>query len=226
MKVSKDTLSILKAFSSINPVMYLGDPKAIKVISPDKGAVIGVYQTAESLDHDCVFWDWPTLLATIDSMGGNDADLDFQDNFVKISSPDKSSLKYFYTNPIVVAESNKKPKAYKDYCKEMETDFNFEIETAMLSKIMKLAKVMNLTKMVIEAANGKGTICLVDDGNKVNHTFEQEIDVVGEGKISLWIATLNMIQGSYSVTVKNKLFAKFVNKDIPLFYIIAAKKEA
>jgi len=225
MKVSKDTLSILKAFSTINPVMYLGDSKAVKVIAPDKSAIIGVYQTPESLDHDCVFWDWPTLLATIDSMGGADADLDFQESFVKISSPDKSSLKYFYTNPIVVAASNTKPKAFADYCKEMETDFTFELSSEVLSKVMKLARVMNLTKIVIESEDNKGSIHLVDDGNKVNHTFEQEIETSGSGKISLWISTLNIIPGSYTVTVKNNLFAKFVNKDIPLFYIIGAKKE-
>lgn len=224
MKICKDTLNILKAFASINPCIYLGDEKAIRVISPS-GSVIGVYKTAEALDHKCVFWDWPQLISTINYMGGEEAELDFQEKFVKIISPNKSSLKYFYTNKIVVERDNPEPKPYTAYCKEMETDFSFEIPADTISKILSISKNLNLTKMSIEMEDGKGVIKVFEDGNKVDHNFTEEIEGTGKGNISLWIESLHLIPGSYKVDIKNGLFAKFMHNDIPLFFIVAASKK-
>ena len=222
MKISKETLSILKAFSSINPVMYLGDPEAIKVISSEN--IIGVFKCDETFDHECVFWEWPTLLSTIDSMGAEEAELDFQENFVKITSPDKSSIKYFYTPEIVIAERNPKPKPYASYAKEVESDFDFELSTEMLSKIMKISRTMGLNKLQIEMKDGAGTLSLIEDSGKVSHSYTQDIEGTGTGKINIYISTLNIIMGNYHIHARTNLFAKFSNKDIPLFMIIAASK--
>lgn len=224
MKISADTLKILKSFASINPCIFLGDAQAIRVMAPDKGSVVGVYKTAESLDKDCVFWQWPELLSTIDIMGSENAELDFQEQFVKISSPDKSSLKYCYTSPIAVA-TQKKPKMYTDYCKDIEVDFTFELPAEALSKLFRLSKNMNLSQIQVEVKDNKGMITLIDPENKVNHTYEHEIDAKGNGSINLWINTMQFIPGSYDVSVKNNIFSKWVNKDIPLFYIVGAAKK-
>jgi hypothetical protein len=223
MNISKETLSVIKNFSTINPVIYLGDPDAIRVISPSK-AIIGVFQSEEKMDHDCVFWDWPTLLSTLDTMGAEKANLEFEDKFVKITSEDKSSLKYFYTPAIVVSQSNPKPKDFKSYAKEMDTDFEFELSSEVLAKTMKVARVMNLSMLEVTFEDGKGTITAVDDSGKVNHCFHQDIEGKGSGKINIYLNSMNIIPGSYSVTAKTNLFSKWTNKDIPLFYIVAAKK--
>ena len=222
MKISKDTLNILKSFATINPCMYFGDEEALRVISTC-GAVIGVYKTAESLDHDCVFWDMPQLISTINSMSGDNAELDFQEKFVKITSPDKSSLKYFYTNPLVVERDNPRPKAYNKYCKKIDADFTFDIPSETLSKVMTIAKNLNLTKMNIEMKDGEGKIHVLEDSNKVDHSFSQDIQGEGSGKISLWIDSLHLIGGDYTIE-SNKMMAKFINKDIPLFFIVGASK--
>lgn len=225
MKISKDTLQILKSFASINPCIFLGDPKSIRVITPDKSAVIGVYKTSEVLDKDCVFWDWPQLLATIENMGGENAELDFQEKFVKITSEDKSSLKYFYTSEIAVS-TQQKPKAYEAYCKAIDEDFSFEITSEMLTKLLKIAKTLNLDLMKITMKDGTGTIELCAADNKINHTHNMDIEGKGTGEINIWINLLQIVNGSYEVVGKNNLFTKWTNKNIPLFYIVASGKKA
>lgn len=222
MKISKKTLSIFKSFASINPVIYLGDPKALKVAGD---GIVGCYKADEEFEHECVFWETPKLLATIESMGGEDAELNFDEKFVKIISPDKSSLKYFYTPEAMVLQSNPKPKPYENYCKEIEPDFSFEIPLDIFNKVMKLSQVMNLNILRIEFDSDKGKLSLLDDSKKVAHNFEVEVEGKGKGLINLYISTMTVIPGNYSVVVKDNAFAKFTNKDIPLFYIIAAKKE-
>lgn len=221
MKISKKTLSIFKSFAAINPVIYLGDSKALKVQGT---GVVGCYKADEEFSHECAFWETPKLLATIDSMGGEEADLNFEEKFVKIASPDKSSLKYFYTPEALILQSNPKPKPYENYCKEVEPDFSFEISLEMFNKVMKLSQVMNLNILRVEFDNDKGKLSLLDDSNKVAHNFEVELEGKGNGVINLYISTMSIIPGHYSVVVKNNAFAKFTNKDIPLFYIIATKK--
>ena len=223
MKISKDTINILKSFSTINPCIYFGDEEALRVIS-SSGAVIGVYKTAEALDHDCVFWDMPQLISTINSMGGENAELDFQEKFVKIVSLDKSALKYFYTNPLVVQRDNKKPKDYASYCKNIDVDFSVEISAESLAKVMTIAKNLNLTQMNIELEDGKGVIQVLEDSNKVDHSFSQDIEGEGSGQISLWIDSLHLIPGAYKIEA-NKVMAKFSHRDIPLFFIVGASKK-
>jgi len=123
MKISKKTLSIFKSFASINPVIYLGDSKALKVQSD---GIVGCYKTDEEFDHECVFWETPKLLATIDSMGGEEAELNFDEKFVKIVSPDKSSLKYFYTPEAMVLQSNPNQNLMKIIVKKLNQIFHLK----------------------------------------------------------------------------------------------------
>jgi hypothetical protein len=224
MKVSKETLAILKSFASINPVMYFGDPQAIKVIEPF-GQLIGIYKTPEQFDKECAFWETPSLLAVIDQMGGENTELEFNDKFVKIISDDKASVKYMYTPEVIILKNNPKPKPYENYCKDMETDFNFEISSELLQKVIKLAKIMNLSKIEFKFENGIGKINMLDADGKVGHNYEKQIAGEGSGSISFYINNLNIIHGNYKVFAKTNLFAKWVNNDIPLFYIAGAKKE-
>lgn len=224
MKISAETLSILSSFSSINPVMYFGDPKAVKVIRSNSG-LIGVFETSEQFDKECAFWETPQLLAVINSMGGEKAELDFGDSFVKITNEDGAHVNYMYTPESVIIKNNTKPKAFEAYCKSIDSNFSFELSNENLTKIMKLAKIMGLDTLQFSFKDGEGTIKILDNtSSSVGHTFDMSIKGEGTGEISFDINNLNIINGDYSIIVKNNVFAKWTNKNIPLFYIAGAKK--
>lgn len=230
MKISAETLSILSSFSSINPVMYFGDPKAIISIRSNS-CLIGVFQPKETFDKQCAFYEIPQLLAVIDSMGAENAELDFNESFVKITNVDNAHVNYLYTPIEVISKNNPKPKDFETYCKPVAASFSFDITKETIAKILKLAKIMNLNTLQFKFEENKGTIHLLEktgSSSAVGHTFDMNIEGNGSGYISFDITNLNIINGDYHIDVKmvndKPVYGKWTNKNIPLFYIIGALK--
>ena len=232
MKISSETLSVLKSFTTINPVIYMGNDKnSIQVVKTDK-SLIGVFQTAETFDKECCFWNTPQLLATIDTLGGENADLEFDDKFIKISG-EGTNVKYLYTDERVVMKNNPKPLGFTRYSRLFEKNegyFEFEIKKDILDKVLKLSKILELETVLIKFDNGQGQIHLVKDENSEGHNFDIEVKGEGSGEIMLNLNNLQIIPGDYTVmieqTVKDKKIrkvSKWTNKNVPLFYLVAPK---
>jgi len=227
MKISNETLSILKSFSSINPVTYLGvDKNSIQVVRKDK-SLIGVYQTAEDFTTECAFWNMPQLLSVIDSMGGNNAEIEFDDRFIKVVNADNIHVKYLYTNEAIIIKNNPKPVGFTRYNRDFNKDdkyFEFEISKDILDKLLKLSKILELEVITFNFENGVGTAKLQktsEDGE--GHNFNVELKGEGSGSISINLENLNIILGDYKVMIEKGIVSKWVNKNIPLFYLIGSK---
>lgn len=232
MKISSETLSVLKSFTAINPVIYMGNDKnSIQVVKTDK-SLIGVFQTAETFDKECCFWNTPQLLATIDTLGGENADLEFDDKFVKVTG-DGTSVKYLYTDERVVMKNNPKPVGFARYNRILNKNaeyFEFEIKKDILDKVLKLSKILELETVMIKFDNGNGSIHLVKDENGEGHNFDIEVKGEGSGEIMLNLNNLSIITGDYTVAIetndikgKKVKVSKWTNKNIPLFYLVGAK---
>jgi hypothetical protein len=100
MKISANTLEILKNFSKINSNFISSPGNVIKTITGSK-AIYAEAKIAETLPASFSIFDLGRFLGTIGLF--KDPEFNFESNFVEISSGD-FSIKYCYSDPALTKD--------------------------------------------------------------------------------------------------------------------------
>jgi hypothetical protein len=218
MKLSDNTLSLLKNFSTINTSILFKQGKSLRTISVMKN-ILAEATINEELPKDFGIYDLNQFLNGLSLH--NDPDLDFtNDNYVVIREG-RSRSKYFFTEPTTIVTP-------PDKTMTMPTeDVSFELSTEQLDKLMKAASVYQLPDL--SAIGGEGVVKLVVRDKK-NQTSNDYAVVVGETEgtfvFNFKVENLKVLPGSYDVIVSQKLLSKFTCRQHDLTYYIALEPDS
>jgi len=103
IKISSDTINILKNFASINSNLHVKQGKTITTVSPSM-TILAEATVAEEFDTEFGIWDMAKFLSTVSLF--KDAEFEFNENFVTVSSTgSKASVKYFYSDPQLLTKA-------------------------------------------------------------------------------------------------------------------------
>ena len=91
IKLSKETMDILKNYSSINSNIFINSGNRISTISPIKN-ILSEVEVSETFDVVFGIWDLPKFLGTISIF--NDPELEFHEKYVLILNGN-STIKYY-----------------------------------------------------------------------------------------------------------------------------------
>ena len=216
MKLSSQTINVLKNFSTINQNLVIKEGSDITTMSAMKN-IVAKAKVDESFTKEFAIYDLNEFLSALSLFGT--PDLDFQNDFVVITEEGSSkSLKYWYSDPSVVTTPTKDITMPSN-----EVKFNFSSDT--LAEITRAASVIGAPDMVLE--NGK--LKVTDKKNTTANDFALDLDVpASDINYKFWfkVENLKLIPGSYSVEVSSKNISKFTNSNIEIEYFIALEPES
>ena len=216
MKLSNQTINVLKNFSTINQNLVIKEGSDIATMSAMKN-IVAKAKVEESFTKEFAIYDLNEFLSALSLF--TIPDLDFQNDFVVITEEGSSkSLKYWYSDPSVVTTPNKDINMPSN---EVKFDFSSDI----LAEITRAASVIGAPDMVLE--NGK--LKVTDKKNTTANDFALDLDVpASDINYKFWfkVENLKLIPGSYSVEVSSKNISKFTNSNIEIEYFIALEPES
>ena len=216
MKLSSQTINVLKNFSTINQNLVIKEGSDIATMSAMKN-IVAKAKVEEDFTKEFAIYDLNEFLSALSLFGT--PDLDFQDDYVVITEEGSSkSLKYWYSDPSVVTTPNKDITMPSN-----EVKFDFSSDT--LAEITRAASVIGAPDMVLE--NGK--LRVTDKKNTTANDYATELDVpYSDVKYKFWfkVENLKLIPGSYGVEVSSKNISKFSNTNIDIEYFIALEPES
>ena len=216
MKLSSQTINVLKNFSTINQNLVIKEGSDIATMSAMKN-IVAKAKVEESFTKEFAIYDLNEFLSALSLFGT--PDLDFQNDFVVITEEGSSkSLKYWYSDPSVVTTPNKDITMPSN-----EVKFDFSSDT--LAEITRAASVIGAPDMVLE--NGK--LRVTDKKNTTANDYATELDVPdSDVKYKFWfkVENLKLLPGSYSVEVSSKNISRFSNSNVDIEYFIALEPES
>lgn len=217
MKISKQTMGILKNFSLINDSININEEGILKTISPGRN-IVAVSDIEEKLPKFAIY-SLSNFVSVLSIFNQDSIEFDFKEDKVEITEG-KSIISYRYTDEeyIAIAEL-KESKVYKE---KSGATCSFSISNKDLSEIQKASKIMDLKNIELKLKDGKGKIRLINtDITLTSNTFE--IDVEGQGSCEEVIDVDNLVlyPGDYTVQVFDGMAVKFENKNVPVFYFIS-----
>ena len=224
MKLSNETVTVLKNFSTINQNLVIKAGKKLSTMSAMKNIVASA-DVQEDFPQDFAIYDLNEFLAALSLF--EKIDLDFKNDFVVITEGGDSrrALQYWYSDPSVVTHP-------KTDITMPDPDVEFEFSSSTLSEVQKAASIIGAPDMVLEGmSKGNSVIKVTDKKNATANDFKVHVPVDEKTKdvpYKFWFKgeNLKLIPGSYNVNVSSKKISHFSNTKVPVQYFIALEPES
>jgi len=218
MKLSDNTLAILKNFAGINNSILVKQGNKLRTISVAKN-ILAEAEIQEEFPRDFAIYDLNQFLNGLSLH--QDPDLDFQqDSYLSIKEG-KRRVKYFFADPnVIIAPPEKEINLpSKDIC--------FQMDSVTLEKLLKAAAVYQLPDL---SAIGEAGVIKLVVRDKKNDTSNEYAIVVGdtdkEFTFNFKVENIKIIPGPYDVVVSSKLLSQFTNSKYNLTYYIALEPDS
>jgi methionine-rich copper-binding protein CopC len=226
MKLSNETVTVLKNFSTINQNLVINPGNKISTMSAMKNIVAKATVT-EEFPQTFAIYDLNEFLSALSLF--ENPDLNFKDDFVVMTETGSKgkSLKYWYSDPSVVTTLPDKEITMPS------SEVSFTFSNNLLSDVTKAAAVIGAPDMCLEAMSlDKAVLKVTDKKNDTANDYAVGVDVTNsDGKdvsYKFWfkVENLRLLPGSYDVNVSSKRISYFKNTSVDVEYFIALEPES
>jgi hypothetical protein len=216
MKLSKQTLEVLRNFSSINQNILI---KAGKVLTT-RTVAKNIFVTAtveDEFEQEFGIYNLPEFLGVVSLF--TDPEFTLNDNSVTISQG-KNKVQYVFAASEVLDYPDKAIKMPK-------TDASFELSEEDLKSLIKAGSVLSATDLLIQGDGSSITCTVLDPKNPSSNTFAVEVGTTDQSFSSyIKLENLKMPPSIYEVNLSSKKIAQFVSKTINYEIYIANEKNS
>ena len=216
MKLSDNTISVLKNYSTINQNLMINMGSTLSTMSAMKN-IVAKATVEETFEQDVAIYDLNEFLGCMSLF--TNLDLDFQDKFVVMKGETNNSLKYWYSDPSVVTTVTKEITM-------PECEVKFTLSTEQLSEINRAAASIGAPDMVLEGGNLRVTDKKNDTANAYHAEIFDEFLDAPDYKFWFKVENLKLIPGTYDVEVSSKKISHFTNIKLGVQYWIALEPES
>lgn len=220
MKLSQDTITVLKNFATINKSIMIDPGNALSTTLEFHQSVMAYAEVSETFDTSFPIFDLHQFLNIFAMF--EDPDLRMVEGRKAIISEGKSVVNYTF------AESHMIKTRMPTDIKPQRTVASFEMKAHQLSSLIKAAAIMQLNDILVEGKNGKITIGALNANNSSSNTYKIEVGETDASFYALYqFANFRQLIRDYKVTI-TPVFAKFdaIDDKLPktLSYWIAANQ--
>jgi len=198
MKISKQTLDILKNFSIINQSMLIRPGNTQRTIRIPQRNVLAEAFLSEEFPVECGIYELPKFLAAITLF--EEPELEFGSCYVDINDTNsENKIRYYYAAANLFKDTQPPDKRF--VLDEVMDEFT--LDNSSLTKLNKAAMIMSIPDFVINRKDNKRTISVCNIKSKSSNTFTvtQKSDIKGDYNVILNNDNLKCIPDSYAVTV-------------------------
>lgn len=216
MKLSRETLSLLKNFAEINSNILIKPGSFINTMSVGRN-IYAESSIQEEFETEIGIFDLNKFLGVISMF--NDPELEFNDTYVDISNG-KSTVRYYYTEPSILTVPPKQLKL-------PNTQITFDLDENDLNEILKVSRILQVNDLQIVGEDGVLKIVVVDSKNDSSNNFTLVIEEKYKGpdyKGRINVSDIKFLPGSYRVELSNTIISKFTHNNDNLSYYIGINR--
>ena len=208
MKLSSETIEVLKNFSNINQNILIKEGDTVRTMSTMKN-ILASAKVKEEFGQEFGIYDLTEFLGVMSLVG--DPELKFDNNSFLTINGSNAEIKYFFSDPSILISP-------PDTFNAPETDVNLAVSQDTLSSVLKASAVMQLPDVVFNKpqAGEPTTISVTDLKNVTSNSFSEKIDDrATEGfTFNFKAENLKMIPGSYDVNVSSTALVSYWNNSV------------
>lgn len=220
MKISKETLDVLKNFSAINPNLVIEQGNKLSTIAEAKN-IMASCEVTETFDKDIGIYDLNEFLSALSLI--EDPEFVFGDTSVSIKSA-LTSLTYRYADKSILTSPERGVNM-------PEAEVTVELSAEVINQIRRAGAALNhpVVSITTNANDSKLYLQVKDPSNSSSNIFQYELDASYDLDAAFdyqfLISNLKLIAGDYKVAVSSKLIShwKCINTNSVEYWIALEK---
>jgi len=217
MKLSKQTLEILRNFSVINANILIKKGNKLSTLAVAKNIMAEV-TVDETFDETVGIFNLPELLGVVQMMGDPEIKLDTK--FMTLSEG-KTKLRYVYADQSILTYPMKDMKMPAE-------DISFDLNSGQLLQIQKAAAALGVQDIAVV---GDGTSIIIQVLDKKNdgsnqYTIDLNTETTKEFTVYFKIENFKHISDDYAVSISSKNISKFVGSSVGVTYFVAVEADS
>ncbi len=217
MKLTPDTLALLKNFSAINQSILIRAGKQLRSMSIMKNILVEATIT-EEFTRDVAIYDLNQFLNCLSLI--DVAEVRLEDHAIVITNG-TDSIEYRYSDPSVIASPPSKE------LKLPSEDVAVILTEEALSTVKKAAAVLQIPDVSLI---GDGTTIYLTVRDKKNSGSNSYRIAVGPTEstfqFNMKVENLKLLAGDYDVVLSAKNLARFSSHSLPLVYFVALEPDS
>ena len=218
MKLSDQTLNILKNFAGINNSILVKQGTQLRTISVAKN-ILAEAEIPEEFPRQFGIYDLNQFLNGLSLH--QDPEMDFKEESHLVIREGKRKVKYFYADPqVIISPPDKKINLPSE-------DVHFQLDSGALEKLLKAAAVYQLPDLCVVGESGVVKIVVTDKKNDTSNSYSVDVGATDkEFTFYFKVENIKIIPGAYDVVVSSKLLSEFTNSTYNLKYYIALEPDS
>ena len=214
MKLSEQTVALLKNFSGINQNIQFKAGSKISTISAQKNILVSA-EINESFPSDFAIYDLNKMLGVMNLFP--DPEMEIGDNTMKIGG----KVDYMFADPTMIVSPPEKELTFP------EAEIKFTLTNAEFNQTNKAATLLGLPHICVEGKDGKINLVATDVHNSSSDEYRSELgetDMVFNMVFKM--ENLKLYAGDYDVELTSKGISKFSHTSSNLQYFIATESDS
>ena len=214
MKLSEQTVSLLKNFASINQNLQFKSGNKLSTISAQKNILVNA-EIPESFPSDFAIYDLNKMLGVMNLFP--DPEMDIGDKTMKIGG----KVDYMFADPTMIVSPPEKELTFP------EAEIKFALTNADFNQTIKAATLLGLPHICVEGKDGKINLVATDVHNSSSDEYRSELGETGMVfNMVFKIENLKLYAGDYDVELTSKGISKFSHISSNLQYFIATESDS
>ena len=215
MKLSKNTLDMLKNFSDINMSIEIKKGNLLRTVSVQKN-ILAQAELEDEFPQDFAIYELNRFLGAVSLF--DNPEFQFNGKSANIGTS-KHSVDYVYCDPSMIVTPPENNITFPD------PEVKFTLTQDALSQVMKASNVLGTPEISVESDSGNINIKALDVNNDSTDTFTVALDEKSDSKFRFVFKTENMkmLPGNYDVEISSKGISHFTLQGQKLEYWIATE---
>ena len=218
MKLSKNTLDMLKNFSDINMSIEIKKGNLLRTVSVQKN-ILAQAELEDEFPQDFAIYELNRFLGAVSLF--DNPEFQFNGKSANIGTS-KHSVDYVYCDPSMIVTPPENNITFPD------PEVKFTLSQDALSQIIKASNVLGTPEISVECESGNISVKALDVNNDSTDTFKVELEEKSEHKFRFVFKTENMkmIPGNYDVEISSKGISHLTMQGQKLQYWIATESSS
>jgi len=214
MKLSEQTVSLLKNFASINQNLQFKSGNKLSTISAQKNILVNA-EIPETFPSDFAIYDLNKMLGVMNLFP--DPEMEIGDKTMKIGG----KVDYMFADPTMIVSPPEKELTFP------EAEIKFTLTNAEFNQTIKAATLLGLPHICVEGKDGKINLVATDVHNSSSDEYRSELGETGMVfNMVFKIENLKLYAGDYDVELTSKGISKFSHTSSNLQYFIATESDS
>ena len=214
MKLSEETVSLLKNFASINQNIQFKTGNKLKTISAQKNILVDA-EVPETFPSDFAIYDLNKMLGVMSLF--QDPELEIGEKTMNIGG----KVDYMFADPAMIVTPPEKELAFPD------PEISFTMTNGDFTQTIKAASLLGLPHICVVGNGQIITLGATDINNSSSDDFVTEVGTTDKNFCMVFkIENLKLYTGDYNVELTSKGISKFSHTSSNLQYFIATEADS